>query len=116
MLYHSDIWCTKRILLIGLRKKMLVTEQRIIRKIHNIPLAINSSPVPSISIDQERDHTPLSVSSEDADLPFEVFREMWKKAEKLVADNDAITAAPKLPNCKMVTSYSNPLKPHLVSW
>ena len=63
-------------------KKKDACKQRIIRKFHNIPLAINSSPVPSISIDQERDHTPLSVSLEDADLPSEVFREMWKKKLK----------------------------------
>ena len=40
---------------------------------------------------------------------------MWEKAACLVADEKSITAAPGLPNAKMVASYSCPQKPHVVT-
>ena len=40
---------------------------------------------------------------------------MWDKAASLVANENSVTDAPGLPNSKMVASFTDPRKPHLVS-
>ena len=41
---------------------------------------------------------------------------MWKKGAALAVAKSSITDAPGLPTSKMVVSYSNPKKPHLVTY
>ena len=64
---------------------------------------------------QKENLLPLSVSWKEAGLSEEVFGNMWEKAARLVVDEKSITAAPGLPNAKMVASYSCPKKPHVVT-
>ena len=49
-------------------------------------------------------------------MPGEVYKGIWEKASQLVGEDNAITDAPKLANSKMVCSYNNPRKPHLVTF
>ena len=40
---------------------------------------------------------------------------MWEKAARLVVNEGFITAAPGLPNAKMVAGFSCPQKPHVAA-
>ena len=59
--------------------------------------------------------TPLSVSWQDVGLTRKVFSSMWDKAASLVANKKSVTDAPGLQNSKMIASFTDPRKPHLVS-
>ena len=67
------------------------------------------------SDDQKENFVQLSVSWKEAGLSEEIFGSMWKKAAHLVVDEGSITAAPGLPNARMVASSSCPQKPHVVA-
>ena len=45
-----------------------------------------------------------------------MYQQMWIKASQLIAKGNSIADAPGLSCSKMVYSYSNPKKPHLVTY
>jgi hypothetical protein len=59
--------------------------------------------------------TELSISLKDAGLSEPALVDVWNKAAKIVGDKNSITNAPGLNSSKMVVSYSNPRKPHIVT-
>ena len=65
-------------------------KQKVLSKIHKLPISLISCQLPSVSISSNTGDTyvPLSVSFEDAEMPAEVFKDMWVKVVKLVADSD----------------------------
>ena len=50
---------------------------------------------------------PISIFSEECDLPSEVFSSIWKKAAQLVAKKGMIVDAPGCQNVKAVASYTS---------
>ena len=76
-------------------------------------IELRSRDIPSD--EQKENLVPLTMSWKEVGLSEEVFGGMWEKAARLVADDGSITAAPGLPNAKMVASFSCPQKPHVVA-
>ena len=103
-------------------------KQRAINRIHKLPLVPDPGTqsnadcqdvlesVPSSSSSSTSGTRSLSISCMDAGMPGEIYKGMWKKASQLVGEDNAITDAPKLANSKMVCSYNNLRKPHLVTF
>lgn len=110
-------------------KRSMQYKQRVVNSLYKLPLVYH---VPSVSISDtsvssgSEDFTvneeclpltkPLSISWKDAKLSRDLFEGMWTKASKLLAMSNSITPAPGLESSKMVSSFSNPRKPHLVTF
>jgi hypothetical protein len=105
-------------------KRSAQYKQRVINCIYKLPLVYHvpndssSTSLPGGSEEGEcisQQTVPLSVTWKDAELSGELFEGMWTKASELVAATNSITQAPGLESSRMVSSSSNPRKPHLVT-
>ncbi len=106
-------------------KRSVQYKQRVINSLYKLPLVYHvpsddSTPDTSLacgSADSMEGEclpqtVPLSISWKDAELSGEIFEGMWTKASRLVAMTNSVTPAPGLDSSRMVSSSSNPRKPH----
>lgn len=106
-------------------KRSASYKQRVINSLYKLPLVdhVPNNATPDTSMDcgsTDAECTPktvpLSISWQDTGLSGEVFEGMWTKASRLVGETNSVTPAPGLDSSRMVSSSSNPRKPHLVTF
>ena len=107
-------------------KRSAQYKQRVLTSLYKMPLVYpmpNDSIPACTALDCENEDggecstqtVPLSISWQDAELSGEIYAGMWTKASQLIAQTNSVTPAPGLESSRMVSSFSNPRKPHLVT-